>query len=72
MNHGQIPVTGTSDSHKRPSRLTTVALVLALAGVILLGYAVMLIELWWKIDEATTTAQPAAYRPADKGSQKTR
>jgi hypothetical protein len=71
MNHGQKPVTGTSDSHNRTSRLTTVALVLALAGA-LLGYAVLLIELWLKIDETTATAQPAAYSPADKGSQKTR
>jgi len=71
MNHGQKPVTGTSDSHKPRSRSMTVALVLALAGAFL-GYAVMLIELWWKIDEATTTTQAAAYRPADKGSQTTR
>jgi hypothetical protein len=72
MNHGQKPVTGTSDSHKRLSRFTTVALVLALAGAVL-GSAVMLIELRWKIDEVTTTAaQAAASSPADTGAQTTR
>jgi hypothetical protein len=70
MNHGQKPVTDTSDSHKRLSRLTTVALVLALAGTVL-GSAVLLIGLRWKIDEATTTTQ-AASGPADTGAQTTR
>jgi hypothetical protein len=70
MNHRQKPVTGTSDSHKRLSRLTTVALVLALAGTVL-GSAVLLIELWWKVDEFTTTAQPAS-NPADTDAQTTR
>jgi hypothetical protein len=67
MNHGQEPVTSPSDSHKRLSRLTTVALVLALAGTVL-GSAVMLIALRWKIDEVTTTEQAAASSPADTGA----
>jgi len=72
MNHGQSPVTGTSDSHKRLSRLTTVALALALVGAIL-GSAVMLIDLWLKIDEfTTTTAQAVASSPADTDAQTTR
>jgi hypothetical protein len=72
MNHGQEPVTSPSDSHKRLSRLVTVALVLALAGTVL-GSAVMLIALRWKIDEdTTTTAQAAASSPADTSAQTTR
>src|SRR5579862_1931843 len=72
MNHGQKAVTGSSASHNRPSRSTTVALVLLLAGAVL-GSAVMLIALWWRIDEVTTpTAQAAASSPADRGAQTTR
>jgi hypothetical protein len=71
MNHGQEPVTGTSDSHKRLSRLAVVALVVALVGTVL-GSAVMF-ELWWRIDEATTTTtQAAASSRTDTGAQTTR
>ena len=70
MNHGQKPITGTSDSHKRLSRLTAVALVLALVGTVL-GSAVLLIGLQWRIDEFTATAQPAS-SPPDTGAQTTR
>jgi hypothetical protein len=70
MNHRQKPVTGTSDSHKRLSRLATLTLVLALVGTVL-GSAVLLIGLQWRIDEFTTTAQPAS-SPADTSAQTTR
>jgi hypothetical protein len=66
MNHGQKPVTVTSDSHKRLSRLTTVVLVLALAGAVL-GSAALVIEVWWIFDEVA-----AASSPADTGAQTTR
>ena len=70
MNHGQKPVTGTGDSHKRLSRLATVALVLAIVGTVL-GSAVLLIGLRWRIDEFTTAALPDS-SPADTGAQTTR
>jgi len=70
MNHGPEPVTGTGDSHKRLSRLATVVLVLGLVGTVL-GSALLLIGLQWRIDEFTTTAQPAS-TPADTSSQTTR
>ena len=69
MNHGQKPVTDTSVPQKHLSRWTTVALVVAVGGA-LLGYAVLLVGLLWKIDQVTpTTAQAAASSPADKSSQ---
>ena len=65
MNREQEPVSDTSDSDKDLARLTTVALVFALA-VAVLGIALMLIGLRWRIDEATaTTAQGAASSHTD-------
>jgi hypothetical protein len=59
MNREQEPVSDTSDSDKDLARLTTVALVFALA-VAVLGIALMLIGLRWRIDEATATPAQAA------------
>ena len=72
MNHVQKPLIGAGDAHKRLWRSVTVALVLALTGAVL-GSAILLTELYWKIDEATTTTvQASNSNSVDKSSQTTR